>query len=63
MVKGLALTIPLSALPALEADPDVLSVSIDHPMKGLDDVTDVATGRDRRLDRRLQRNRSWRGRD
>jgi serine protease AprX len=43
MVKGLALTIPLSALPSLEADPDVLSVSIDHPMKGLDDVTDAAT--------------------
>ena len=43
VVKGLALTIPLSALPALEADPDVLSVSIDHPMKGLDDITDVAT--------------------
>jgi subtilisin family serine protease len=29
----------------LEADPDVLSVNIDHPMKGLDDVTDVATER------------------
>jgi len=43
MVKGIALTIPSSALPALEADPEVLSVSIDHPMKGLDDVTDAAT--------------------
>ena len=43
-VKGIALTIPVSALPALEADPEILSVSIDHPMKGLDDVTDVVTG-------------------
>jgi serine protease AprX len=43
MVKGIALTIPVQALPALEADPEVLSVSVDHPMKGLDDTTDVAT--------------------
>ncbi len=43
MVKGIALTIPASALPALEADPEVLSVTVDHPMKGLDDITDVAT--------------------
>ena len=44
LVKGIALTIPVSALPALEADSDVVSVSIDHPVKGLDDITDVATG-------------------
>ncbi len=44
MVKGIALTIPVSALPALEADPEILSVSVDHPMKELDDTTDVATG-------------------
>ncbi len=44
VVKGIALTIPVSALPALEADPEILSVSIDHPMKGLDDTTDIATG-------------------
>ena len=43
-VKGIALTIPVNALPALEADPEVLSVSVDHPMKGLDDVSDIATG-------------------
>ena len=43
-VKGIALTIPVNALPALEADPEVLSVSVDHPMKGLDDISDVATG-------------------
>src|SRR5271156_4065011 len=44
VVKGIALTIPVSALPALEADPEILSVNIDHPMKELDDITDVATG-------------------
>jgi serine protease AprX len=44
VVKGIALTIPVRALPALEADPEVLSVSVDHPMKELDDTTDVATG-------------------
>jgi serine protease AprX len=43
-VRGIALTIPVNALPALEADPDVVSVTVDHPMKGLDDITDVATG-------------------
>ena len=44
MVKGIALTIPVRALPALEADPEVLSVTVDHPMKELDDTTDLATG-------------------
>ena len=44
MVKAIALTIPVSALPALEADPDVISLSLDHPMKELDDTSDVATG-------------------
>jgi serine protease AprX len=44
MVKSIALTIPVSALPALEADPEILSVSVDHPMKELDDTTDIATG-------------------
>jgi serine protease AprX len=43
VVKGIALTIPVSALPALEADPEIVSVSVDHPMKGLDDTTDAAT--------------------
>jgi serine protease AprX len=41
-VKAIALTIPVSALPALEADPEILSVSIDHPLKGADDYTDAA---------------------
>ncbi len=44
VVKGIALTIPVRALPALEADPEVLSVTVDHPMKELDDTTDLATG-------------------
>jgi serine protease AprX len=44
MVNGIALTIPVNALPYLEADPEILSVSIDHPMNGLDDTTDVAIG-------------------
>ena len=41
-VKGLALTMPASALLALEADPEVVSVSVDHPLKGMDDFTDAA---------------------
>ena len=44
MINGAAFTIPVSALPALEADPDVASVSIDHPMNVMDDLTDQATG-------------------
>ncbi len=43
MVKAIALTIPVSALPALEADPEILSVTVDHPLQGLDDITDDAT--------------------
>jgi serine protease AprX len=42
LISGVALTIPVSALPALETDPEVLSVSIDHPLKGMDDYTDAA---------------------
>ncbi len=44
MIKGAAFTIPVSALPKLEADPEIASVSLDHPMKVLDESTDVATG-------------------
>src|SRR5208282_372594 len=44
MIKGAAFTIPVSALPALEADPDISLVTIDHPMKVMDETTDVATG-------------------
>ncbi len=42
LVKGLALTMPASALLALESDPEVVSVSVDHPLKGMDDFTDAA---------------------
>jgi len=42
MIKGASFTIPVSALPALEADPEIVSVTIDHPLKGMDDYTDAA---------------------
>src|ERR1700757_5109824 len=44
MIKGAAFTIPVSALPALEADPNVVSVTIDHPMNVMDDITDNVIG-------------------
>jgi serine protease AprX len=44
MIKGAAFTIPVSALPKLEADPEISSVTIDHPMNVLDETTDLATG-------------------
>ncbi len=44
MIKGAAFTIPVSALPALEADPEIASVSIDHPMNVADDLTNDAIG-------------------
>ena len=44
MIKSAAFTIPVSALAALEADPEVVSVSIDHPMNVMDDLTNDATG-------------------
>jgi serine protease AprX len=43
VVKGMALTIPVSALPALEADSEVVSVNLDHPLRGMDETTDQAT--------------------
>src|ERR1051326_8872991 len=44
MIKGAAFTIPVSALPLLEADPEIVSVTIDHPMNVMDDLTNGATG-------------------
>ena len=38
MIKAAAFTIPVSALPPLEADPEVASVTIDHPMNLMDDL-------------------------
>ena len=42
LIRSAVFTIPVSALSALEADPDVVSVSIDHPLNGLDDYADAA---------------------
>src|SRR5208283_2954693 len=44
MIKAAAFTIPVSALPALEADPEIVSVTIDHPMNVMDDLTNGAIG-------------------
>src|ERR1035437_5757895 len=44
MIKGAAFTIPVSALAALEADPEIASVTIDHPMNVMDDLTNDVTG-------------------
>src|ERR1700722_6987821 len=41
-VKAIAFTIPVNALPALEADPEIVSVTVDHPLNGADDYTDAA---------------------
>ena len=43
MIKGAAFTIPVSALAALEADPEVASVTIDHTMQLMDDYADAAS--------------------
>jgi len=43
MIKSAAFTIPVSALPKLEADPEIASVTIDHPMNVADDLTNDAT--------------------
>ena len=42
MIKGAAFTIPVSALASLANDPEVAHVSVDHPIKGLDDFTNAA---------------------
>jgi len=44
MIKGAAFTIPVRALPALEADPNVESVTIDHALTLMDDTTDSIIG-------------------
>src|SRR5256885_12400545 len=41
-IKGAAFTIPVSALVSLANDPEVVNVSLDHPLKGMDDYTDAA---------------------
>ena len=44
MISGAAFTIPVNVLPALEADPEIKSVTIDHPIAVMDDLTNSATG-------------------
>lgn len=41
LVNGMALTIPVSALPALAADPEVVSIHLDHAIKGMDSTTNA----------------------
>jgi serine protease AprX len=41
LVKAIALTVPTSALTALAADPEVVSIHADHPLKGMDSVTNA----------------------
>jgi serine protease AprX len=40
-VNGIAVTIPISALPALAADEEVDSIHLDHPLKGMDATTNA----------------------
>jgi serine protease AprX len=44
VVKAIAVTIPASALAALEADPEVASIHLDHPVKGMDSITNSVVG-------------------
>ncbi len=42
LVRGAAFSLPVNALAALEADPEVVSVTIDHAVNATDDYTDGA---------------------
>ena len=42
LIKGAALTIPVNALANLENDPEVDFVSVDHPLKAMDEYTNAA---------------------
>jgi len=42
LIKGAAFSVPVNALAALENDPEVQFVSVDHPVKGMDDYTNDA---------------------
>jgi serine protease AprX len=41
LVKSIALTVPTSALTALAADPEVVAIHADHPLKGMDSITNA----------------------
>jgi serine protease AprX len=42
LVRGASFSVPANALSALANDPEVESVSLDHPLKSMDDYTDAA---------------------
>jgi serine protease AprX len=44
MIKGAAFTVPVRALPLLDADPEIVAVNMDHPMKVADDLVNGAIG-------------------
>lgn len=43
LIRGTAFTIPATALTALEADSEVVSVTVDHPVRKMDATSDDAT--------------------
>jgi len=42
LINGAAFSVPAASLAALANDPEVAYVSLDHPLKGMDDYTDAA---------------------
>ncbi|MFY9645688.1 MAG: hypothetical protein WAK29_10955, partial [Terriglobales bacterium] len=42
LIKGAAFTLPVNALAALERDPEVAYVSVDHEVKAMDEYTNAA---------------------
>jgi len=42
LVRGAAFTVPAGSLQSLANDPEVEFVSLDHPLKGMDDYTAAA---------------------
>src|SRR5208282_4149378 len=42
VIKGIAVTVPVSALPALEADDEIEAVSVDREVKASDEYTNAA---------------------
>lgn len=59
LVRGAAFTVPAGLLQALGSDPEVAFVSLDHPLKGMDDYTDDE--RDRSGERFVRWNGNWSG--
>ena len=46
VIQGAAFKLPVSALAALENDPKVAYVSVDHALQAFDDINDTAVGND-----------------